>query len=109
MSDLTGEERRDALLSLVLGEIAAALGHNAIDCVEPDQPLEELGCRVAGLDGDPRAYLPRRRRVRMPVTLTFDHRSTRAIAEYVEFRMFSSTAPEERARLDANPLALEAH
>jgi len=43
VSDLTGEERRDALLSLVLGEIAAALGHKAIDCVEPDQPLEELG------------------------------------------------------------------
>lgn len=43
--------------------------------------------------------------VRMPVTLTFDHRSTRAIAEYVESRMFSSTAPEERARLDASPLA----
>ncbi|MDO3647385.1 type I polyketide synthase [Nocardia mangyaensis] len=94
LSGLTGVERSEQLLSLVHHEIAEALGHDTIDAFSADRLFDDLGVEsIAAMQIRERISLGAG--VRMPVTLIFDHKTTRAVARYAESRMFQSTTEEE--------------
>jgi acyl transferase domain-containing protein len=74
------------VLDLVRHEIAAVLGYESVNEVDPDRPLKELGF-------DSLAVVKLRKRlsastgVSLPTTLIFDYPTSRAAAEYLRDRI----------------------
>ncbi|GAA4526046.1 type I polyketide synthase [Amycolatopsis samaneae] len=82
LAALEAAEREHAVMELVRAEVAAVLGHDSADAIEPDRAFQELGFdsfaavelhrRMSGRTGLP-----------LPATLVFDHPTSRAAARYV--------------------------
>ncbi|MEV0251129.1 acyltransferase domain-containing protein [Nocardia sp. NPDC050712] len=96
VSGLGAKERGAALLALVHREVAATLGHASPDSVSPDRLFEELGVEsLAAMEI--RERVSHGSGVRMPVTLIFDYQTCRAVAGYIESRMFPAVAEAEES------------
>ena len=82
LAALPEAEREQAVLELVLSEVAAVLSHGSATKVEPERALKEIGFdsltavelrnRLNGATG-----------MRLPATLVFDHPTPAAIAELI--------------------------
>jgi NADP-dependent 3-hydroxy acid dehydrogenase YdfG/acyl carrier protein len=92
LAALPEPERNRCVLGLVREHVAAVLGHDTVDAIEPNRPLKELGIdsltavelrnRLNGVSG-----------LRLPATLIFDHPTAGAIAD----RLRSELAPRDVA------------
>ncbi|WP_405180890.1 type I polyketide synthase [Nocardia sp. NBC_01377] len=81
------ESTREALiLSVVLGEAAAVLGHDSADAIDPDQPFTAFGFdSLSGLRL--RDRLVTATGLELPGTLMFDHPTPAAVARLVRSRL----------------------
>ncbi|MGW1800884.1 SDR family NAD(P)-dependent oxidoreductase [Streptomyces sp. NPDC001984] len=72
-------ERERAVLTLVRGQVAAVLGHESADAIEPDRAFTELGFDSVAA-GELRKRLTRLTGHGLPATLAFDHPNSQAVA-----------------------------
>ncbi|MGW3176443.1 SDR family NAD(P)-dependent oxidoreductase [Streptomyces sp. NPDC001153] len=72
-------ERERAVLTLVRDQVAAVLGHESGDAVEPDRAFTELGFDSVAA-GELRKRLTRLTGYHLPATLAFDHPNSHAVA-----------------------------
>ncbi|HVV11363.1 MAG TPA: beta-ketoacyl synthase N-terminal-like domain-containing protein [Amycolatopsis sp.] len=81
-AELPGDEQLPAVLELVRAEVAAVLGHETADEIQPDTPLPGLGLdSLSSLEL--RARLTSATGLTLPGTLTIEHPTPDAIAEHV--------------------------
>ncbi|UUY52494.1 SDR family NAD(P)-dependent oxidoreductase (plasmid) [Streptomyces yangpuensis] len=72
-------ERERAVLKLVRQHVAAVLGHDTLDDVEPDRAFTELGFDSVAAS-ELRKRLTATTGLRLPATLAFDHPNSQAVA-----------------------------
>ncbi|MEU5314970.1 type I polyketide synthase [Streptomyces sp. NPDC021562] len=101
-------ERATALVDAVRGTVALVLGHGSADQVDEVRAFRELG-----LDSltavDLRNRLSALSGLKLPATLAFDHPSPKAVAEYLDEKLFGvpvETVPPVLTDLDRLELAL---
>ncbi|MCK2241768.1 MULTISPECIES: type I polyketide synthase [unclassified Crossiella] len=111
---LNPQERLRAVTTMVVTELAAVLGHQSSEAIEPEQKFAELGLdsltavelrnRLSALTG-----------LRMPAALAFDYATPARLAEHLTEQLDSSAAAEsgptvlnELDRLEAAMAAAEA-
>ncbi|MFI1856140.1 type I polyketide synthase, partial [Streptomyces sp. NPDC020480] len=82
LTGLTGADLSDAVSRLVRAEVAAVLGHPSDEAVDPSLTFQDLG-----LDSltsvELRNRLTETTGVRLPTTLTFDHPTPAAVADFL--------------------------
>ncbi|GLF98832.1 SDR family NAD(P)-dependent oxidoreductase [Streptomyces yaizuensis] len=92
LAGLSADERRNALLDLVLDRAATALGHTGGEAVDADRPF-----RDAGFDSlasvQLRNSLNTATGVRLATTAVFDHPTPRRLAEHLTTRLSPTGAP----------------
>ncbi|WP_432015111.1 SDR family NAD(P)-dependent oxidoreductase, partial [Streptomyces cucumeris] len=75
-------DREEFVLTLVRTQVAAVLGHDAPDAVEPERPLQELGFdSLSAVELSNR--ISRVTRLQIESTLVFDHPAAGAIARHL--------------------------
>ncbi|WP_405826684.1 SDR family NAD(P)-dependent oxidoreductase [Streptomyces sp. NBC_01390] len=110
---LSGAERHEAVLDLVLGEIAAVLGHAGADQVGADRAFQELGFDSLTAV-DLRNRLMARTGLRLPSTLVFDQPNPEALGAHLLDRLELGDGPggkpalAELDRLEAALLGADA-
>nr|WP_263164116.1 type I polyketide synthase [Streptomyces sp. SCSIO ZS0520] len=112
LATLDPEARQAELLDLVRGLVAAVLGHDEPEAIEPDKAFKELGFdsltavelrnRLAAATG-----------LKLPATLVFDHPSPGALARHLLTALLATggpaaTAPAATATGSDEPIAIVA-
>ncbi|GAA2993794.1 SDR family NAD(P)-dependent oxidoreductase [Kitasatospora sp. NPDC127116] len=92
------EERRRAVLELVLGNAALVLGHDSPDGVRPDRPFKDLGFDSLTAV-ELRNRLNRATGLRLPATVIFAHPTAGQLTEYV-LAQLAPAGPTLLAELD---------
>ncbi|SOD67898.1 Phosphopantetheine attachment site, partial [Streptomyces zhaozhouensis] len=83
LAQLSESEADRLLLDLVRGHVAAVLGHDSVDAVEPTRAFRELGFdSLAAVEL--RNALTSATGVTLPATLVFDHPNSRAVVEVLK-------------------------
>ncbi|MFE7130452.1 type I polyketide synthase [Streptomyces sp. NPDC057638] len=82
LAGLTGEDRERVVVDLVRTHVAAVLGHDGPEAIEPDRPFLELGFDSLGAV-ELRNRLKGAAGVPMPATIVFDHPSARDLAVWI--------------------------
>ncbi|MFJ4851755.1 SDR family NAD(P)-dependent oxidoreductase, partial [Streptomyces sp. NPDC088733] len=113
LAALPQDERAEAVLDVVRGEVAGVLGHGSLDQVPADRAFKELGFdsltavelrnRLGSVAG-----------VRLPATLVFDYPTAGALAEFllgevlglVEQPAGAALVPVRAGVLDDEPIAI---
>ncbi|WP_327365144.1 SDR family NAD(P)-dependent oxidoreductase [Streptomyces sp. NBC_01217] len=89
---LTERERREAVLDLVRGQVAAVLGHGFADAVDLTRPLPDLGFdSLTVMDLSRR--LGRATGLDVPVAMVFDRSTPTGLAEYLLDGLAAPAAP----------------
>ncbi|MGC9544764.1 type I polyketide synthase, partial [Streptomyces sp. UG1] len=103
LAGLSPEDQRAALLDLVCGQIAAALGHASTSSVDPDRAFRDLGLDSL-IAVNLRNRLTSATGLRLPVTVVFDRPTPAALVEYVREQLVDEpvgdAAPPALAGLD---------
>lgn len=92
------------ILALVTSQLAAVLGHENPNTVDPSRGFKELGLDSLGAV-ELRNRLTRATTIGLPATLTFDHPTPTAVAEHLRSRV--SPADATHAVIDAHLDGLE--
>jgi acyl transferase domain-containing protein/acyl carrier protein len=82
LTGLAGTQRRQVVLEVVLGQVAAVLGHDSTDTVRPEQTFKELGFDSLTAV-DLRNRLGHTAGLRLPATLVFDYPNPAALTDRV--------------------------
>ncbi|WP_222868518.1 type I polyketide synthase [Actinomadura syzygii] len=105
LAELAGPERDRFLLELVQSQVAAVLGHDDRDAVEPERAFRELG--FSSLTAvQLRNALNAVTGLRLPSTLVFDHPNAAAVAALLDAEL-DPAEPSAAPALDEHLRALE--
>ncbi|MET8429799.1 type I polyketide synthase [Nocardia sp. NPDC004860] len=96
LAGLDGVARQRALLDLVRSEVGVALAHPSPDAIAADRALIELGLDSLSAV-ELRNGLGRATGLRLPATLTFDHPTPQAIAEFLDGQVGTTATPAATA------------
>ncbi|MEV7094005.1 type I polyketide synthase [Amycolatopsis sp. NPDC051045] len=111
LAGLGGDDVRRFLLDLVRSHVAAVLGHDGADAVEPAKAFKDLGFdsltavelrnRLTAVTG-----------LRLPATVIFDHPNPQALAALLQAELGGDTGPATTAAIttvaDDDPIAIVA-
>ncbi|GAA2780398.1 hypothetical protein GCM10010452_05280 [Crossiella cryophila] len=97
----TGAQRREVLLDLVRGQVAAVLGHSSPEAVEESKGFLELGFDSLTAV-ELRNRLNAATGLRLAATLVFDHPTPEALAAHLD-----DTVPQDTAPAGGSPLLAE--
>ncbi|WP_443056159.1 SDR family NAD(P)-dependent oxidoreductase, partial [Streptomyces sp. IBSBF 3136] len=110
LAELSAEQRRDHLLDLVRGQVAAVLGHSGAEAIDAERAFNDLGFdSLAAVEL--RNSLNTAAGLRLSATLVFDYPTPLALATHLEDRLLhgrpkrTSTAPAARGVSD-EPIAI---
>ncbi|WP_345006251.1 SDR family NAD(P)-dependent oxidoreductase, partial [Streptosporangium album] len=110
LAALPEAERGEAVVKLVRAEIAAVLGHDSADAIDPSQAFAKMGF-------DSLTAVELRNRLnavtglRLPSTLVFDYPAPAALARFLEAELLGVAEVTESAELavvDGEPIAIVA-
>ncbi|MEU6974055.1 type I polyketide synthase, partial [Kitasatospora aureofaciens] len=90
LAGLTEAERRRTVLELVRARVAALLGHESGDAIEPDRAFQELGFDSLAAT-DLRNQLNGLTGLRLPATLAFDHPNAEAVTGFILTELGAAT------------------
>ncbi|MFI0411703.1 SDR family NAD(P)-dependent oxidoreductase [Actinomadura sp. 3N508] len=92
LAGLSSEQQLEHLLGVVQTQASVVLGHSATDAIAPDRPFKELGFDSLTAV-ELRNRLANATSLRLPPTLIFDHPSPTALAEYLQSKIVTTSAP----------------
>ncbi|HEX8871073.1 MAG TPA: SDR family NAD(P)-dependent oxidoreductase, partial [Lentzea sp.] len=108
LSGLGAEERSDAVLELVRGQVAAVLGHASADEIEPTRQFQDLGFDSLTAV-ELRNQLTAVTGLRLPATMVFDYPTPVALAAHLLDELFDADVlvPQEvRAAVSDDPIVI---
>ncbi|MGW5450306.1 type I polyketide synthase, partial [Streptomyces asiaticus] len=109
LAGLDEAEQLDALLELVRTQVAAVLGHDSLDTVEPHRSFRELGFDSLTAV-ELRNALGAVSELRLPATLVFDYPTPAVLAEFLRAEVVGAAAavagPVVVSAADDEPIAI---
>ncbi|MEU8250469.1 type I polyketide synthase [Nonomuraea sp. NPDC048916] len=109
LAKLSPDDRRTALLDLVLGNVADVLGHASKELIDADRPFKDLGFDSL-TSVELRNRLSAATGAALPSTLVFDHPTPTALADHFDMLLLGAaqgpSTAEPAADVTADPVAI---